>query len=271
MYSFRRKVRRITMVHKALFSVAVGSMLLASPAVTDAAYYSDDFSGAQGTALDGQAPDERPGTETWTAGPEWQLTGSNSVEIGTQESALLPLSPTSGTVTTVTARLQDGIEGTDASTWSAIGFSAESDPGVGAADDFTGATDGVYWMLRRFNDEFLSFEGSGTGGNSASADPAGIDDSTADMRVTLDGPGNSVTWEYKDPADSTWTELASETMDAGLLDSINHVGISSSSNLEATFTSFEVASTIPTPGTLPVAMGMFGLIAMYRGRRNAAS
>lgn len=125
-------------------SVALAALALAiAPAHSATVIYADDFSGASGTNLNGQAPDTRPGTETWTASttsPQWRANGSianNTANRG----AFLPISPTVGNVYTLSLVINSTNNTTD---WLAMGFTQGANT---TADFFGTVTNAGPWLL----------------------------------------------------------------------------------------------------------------------------
>ena len=161
-----------------------GALLVALGAVATArVIYSEDFSGSGAAALNGTAPDVRPGGQTWTAGPLWFADGTK-VTNGSSH-AFLPLSPQAGYLYTLSLDVNPDISGSD--DWFALGFSQDNATVNNAFHD--GTNRAVGWMLNRENDASTSviqmFRGPSTGnGSSYNLNPDKV--GWVNLKVVLD-------------------------------------------------------------------------------------
>jgi len=228
--------------------------------------YSDDFTGSDGTTLNGREPDQIANGETWTANSSFELNGSGSVELPPSSSqgrsAHLPFSFDSNGKWTLTARTTN-LHASDSTAWSAIGWANSN------STQSLGGT-GTYWMLWRGNDDLKTFEGSGTGGAGSGVSSVTGENDTLDLRVTIDQPSDRALFEYKAPSVSSWnTARTIDGLDQTLLDNVTHVslaraktGTDVTDNVE--FSSFEV---VPEPSSLALVSLGTGLVLVRRRRR----
>jgi len=104
--------------------------------------YSDDFSGSSATDLHAEAPDIRPGSETWSASTLWKSDGTvGSAPVGAN--AFLPFTPVAGRIYTLSATVDVTSTSDD---WLALGFTNGSD-----VDQYFHVipNDPAAWMLER--------------------------------------------------------------------------------------------------------------------------
>lgn len=222
--------------------------LSAGSAFSQTTLYSDDFIDGTNGSLNGQAPQVRPGTETWRTGSTTKTTADGGSVTGTAEmSAYLPVTAIESEKTyTLTARVFNNF--TDAN-WIALGWTAQtaaSSPSQGWNRSNTGA----YWMMWRGNNEIRGWQGLGaintigtTGVNAAGVDHA------LDLRVILDTRTgfNTVTFLYKNPDATEWSTYASATLNSTTLNSIKSVGFSTVNGSSAGIQSFQLTVDSGTP------------------------
>lgn len=212
--------------------------------------YFDDFSTGTSGALNGQTL-VTPSTSTWDAS-NWQknTTTDSATNTSTSGSAMVPISFTVGDIVQVTARVVNNTTGTS---WVAMGFSAG-----GIASNGSGGRNWTTWrgddVLRVhsnnatvvFNSD-LSFKQAGEG-------------NILDLRVVYDVDAGSMSWLFKNPSASGWTEYFSTT---SLTSGMTHVGFANTANNVAV-ESFEVV-VIPEPSV--AFLGGFCVLALLRRRR----
>lgn len=183
--------------------------------------FSEDFNGSA-DALEGSAPDIRPGTETWVAATIFNQDGSLNPNPG---SATLAFTPIDGKIYQLDVSLRE-VSGDQ--NWIALGFGAGQSNVISANNRFiNNLLIGKAWMLFRGNTDghqtFLGTANSGTQ-NVAPWTQFTTETGDVDMRIELDTRGGSgtwaATWFAKKPADTVYTEvreqqvLADETIDS---------------------------------------------------------
>lgn len=145
-----------------------------------ATIYSHSFGGSGAAQLHGQAPDIRPGAETWTAHPRWKADGSASTPSGSDPAnAFLPFVPTAGLRYTLAADVNPTAGGGD---WMALGFSTAHTTNNGF---HVSGNSPVGWMLLRNTRgaaQGQSFLGPGGTSGVSYDSPAGV----VNLKVILD-------------------------------------------------------------------------------------
>jgi hypothetical protein len=117
-------------------------MVLSSTSLrAETVIYSDDFSGDSATALNGTAPDIRPGSETWLAGASYKADGS--VVGADNNNVFLPFTPMSGKIYILSLDV-NVTAGGDA--WFAFGFTAGNNTTANFANFPINAAP---WLLER--------------------------------------------------------------------------------------------------------------------------
>lgn len=239
---------KCTLCHLLTALCAVGiSTGFANAATT---IYSDDFSTGTTAALNGQAL-VTPTTTTWTA-TNWQknTTTDSATNSSNSGSAMVPISFAAGDIITATARVVNNAA-SSSSGWVAFGFSSGSIA--------TNGSGGRNWTLWRGNDQVrASLANAGLTGPT-DVTPAG-ESNTLDLRMIYDVDAGSMTWLYKNPSASSWTEFHSTTSLSG---GMTHVGFANNVGSVAV-QSFEVVN-IPEPST--ALFGSLGILALLRRRR----
>jgi len=225
--------RREIMKKRALFTLLMVAAVSSYASSTEVVIFSDDFSGGAATNLNGQAPDVRPGGETWVAvsSPSYFKADGSFVGGGTGGtrggSATLAFTPEDGRVYTLDASVT-GVTGDG--NWIGFGF-AQGQSTAGSTDArFTqGNVIGKAWMLLK--GDATGSENSALMNGTASNEPWATytqENPGGDMlmRIVLDtmgGAGNwSATWYAKRPADPDYAIILATT---NLLDeTISSVG-----------------------------------------------
>lgn len=212
--------------------------------------YSDDFTTGTTGALNGQSL-VTPITTTWTA-TNWQknTTSDSATNTSTSGSAMVPISFTTGDIIQVTARV---VNNTTGSSWVAMGFSSGSIASNGGG--------GRNWTSWR-GDEVLRVHSSNASvvfNSDLSFKQAG-ESNVLDLRIIYDVDGGSMSWLYKNPSESSWTEYFNQTSLSG---GMTHVGFANTANNVAV-QSFEVVN-IPEPSA--ALLGGIGMLALLRRRR----
>ena len=212
--------------------------------------YFDDFTTGTAGALNGQAL-VTPTTSTWDAG-NWQknTTTNRATNTSNSGSAMVPISFSAGDIIQVTARVANFTTG---SSWVAMGFSNGS-----IASNGSGGRNWASWrgddVLRvHSNNATVAFN------SDLSFNQAG-ESNFLDLRAIYDVDAGSISWLYKNPSSSSWTEFFLQTSPQG---GMTHVGFANTANNVAV-DYFEVVN-IPEPST--ALLGGLGLLALLRRRR----
>ncbi len=218
------------------------SFTTSNGAAPGTAIYSDDFTSGTNGALAGQAPQTRPGTETWRAASVFtkNTSGIGTVTSSGSGSANLPM-PTfdPNSVYTLTARVLNSR--TDTS-WVGIGWTTQTTN----TNAWNVAGTGTYWFLWRGNDQFAAFAGAGATNSITGSGTAAGEDNILDMRIVLDMPANTATFLYKHPGASDWSTFAGPTtLNASLISGINSVGFTTL-NGSTGIQSFELTVSEPS-------------------------
>ena len=158
---------------------ALSTLALVSIPAQAAVIYQDDFSGLSTDALNGQAPDIRPGSETWVAGSEWKADGTVTAT-NNDNSAFLAFTPTAGNIYTLSATFTQPSWG-NSNGWAGIGF---TDTNTTTSSFW--ANDAAPWFLWRPSDassadQVVSFLGTGTSGSASEGTQTG----TATLSIVL--------------------------------------------------------------------------------------
>jgi alpha-galactosidase len=213
----------------------------------DTVLFSDDFTLGTNGALAGQAPQIRPGTETWRAASVFTKNTSgtgtvNSSGSGSANLAMPEFDPNS--IYTLTARVSNSRTDTQ---WVGIGWTTQTTN----TNAWNVSGTGTYWMLWRGNNEFAVFAGAGaTAGITGSGTAAG-ESNVLDMRIILDMPANTATFQYKNPSASDWSTFAGPaTLNASLISGINSVGFTTL-NSSTAIQSFELTVADPSSAGNP--------------------
>ena len=242
----------------ALF-LATGSL------ASTATIFSDTFSSGTSGALAGQAPETRPGLETWRANSVFSkntTTGVvNSTGSGSANLAIPAFDLTK--IYTVTARVTNTLASSDAD-WIGIGFTTQTTN----TNAWNVAGTGTYWMLWRGNDNVRAFNGAGAANSvGLTTITAAGENNELDLRVMLDfttGGFGTVSYLYKNPSASTWTTFTTSGISESLRNGINSVGFTTL-DTNTSITSFEY-TVVPEPGA--ALLGGLGLLALLRRRRD---
>jgi hypothetical protein len=240
-------------------------LALSTAPVFSAVIFSDDFTTGTNAALAGQAPQVRPGTETWRAQSVFtkNTAGDGVVNSSGSGSANLAL-PTFdlSKIYMVTARVTNNLASSDAD-WIGVGFTTQTTN----TNAWNVAGTGTYWMLWRGNDNIRAFNGAGASNSpgSTTTNVAG-ESNTLDLRVVLDfttGGAGTVSYLYKNPSASDWTTFTTSSITESLRNGINSVGFTTLDN-NTSIHSFEY-TVIPEPRA--ALLGGVGLLMLLRRRR----
>jgi len=228
-----------------------------------ATIFSDNFTAGTNGALNGQAPQERPGLETWRASSNYtvNIAGDGVVTSSGSGSANLALPAFDlNSIYTVTATVTNNRTDTN---WIGIGFTTQTTN----TNAWNVAGTGTYWMLWRGNDEIRAFDGTGaTSSSGATGVTAAGVSNTLDLRVMLDftAPGFGLaTYMYKNPNATDWTIYTTSNITEARRNGINSVGFTTLNN-NISISSFEYA-LVPEPSS--ALLGGLGLLALLRRRR----
>jgi hypothetical protein len=211
--------------------------------------YSDDFSGSSSTDLNGQAPDTRPGSETWTSHSLWKADGA----VGTANASansFLPFVPTNGKVYTLSLTV-DVTAGGD--NWFAFGFTQYNLTNSNFAQTGVNA---MPWMLERAGGganglQTYAYGGPNTGN---SGGPYTSTDGPKNLKIVLDT--RPTLWKvgfYRgDVLLRTFTNAANPT--------INYVGVGKILTAGGTIDNFSLVDSTP-PIVLPYSDDFSGASA----------
>jgi hypothetical protein len=216
--------------------------------------YSENFSGLSSTLLNGQAPQTRPGTETWTASASIKADGTAVFQAFDEASSFLPFAPIGGQVYTLTATLaQPGPRNADGQ-WGGIGFTAGNTVSTAIWRDPNLASP---WMLYRNNDPVVTFTGTGTTGSESEGNFTG----TQTLTIVLDTTADlwTAAWKVGGTSVRTHTFATNPT--------INYVAFGRAS-AGVDFDSFTL-DVIPEPGSVAM-LGIGGLAMLMRRRLRRA-
>ncbi len=234
----------------------LSGLLAASPAVAEIIIYADDFSGDSSTNLSGQAPDTRPGSETWTASatnPPWKADGSIGTFAGGRN-AFLPFVPVDDKVYTLSLDLN--LTGGGSGDWFAMGFAQYN---VADATFTASSVNGWAYMLHKSpagtSNHVQTFTGPAGTGYEGSYDVTG----TA-LKVVLDTQPDTWTAEW-------FLDGSSLRGPTDISPTINYVGFGRCGTATGSVDNFEL-TVIPEPSTL-VLLGIsaLALLLVLRRRR----
>jgi hypothetical protein len=156
-----------------------------------AVIYSDDFSGS-GAALNGTAPDVRPGLETWQANGPFRDNGTidGTIEGG----ALLPATLKTNKIYTLS---MDVLMPVGVDRWVALGFAQDPLPSLNADDvnaRHSNEPEGIAWMLFRDHannpQDVEIFRGRRTANQIADTNAVFTFGVTHNLKIVLDTSGN---------------------------------------------------------------------------------
>jgi hypothetical protein len=165
------------------------------PATAALVIYQDDFSGQGSVSLNGQAPDVRPGAETWTINNStalplgWRANGdviATGGGVNGQTAIQLPFTPQPGNIYTLKGRISLT---TGTGQWVGLGFSSALTNADGESGLFAFSTiDGFSWALHgdQGANTYQAFGGPETANltvNTFSVNPT-------DIRTVLDTTGS---------------------------------------------------------------------------------
>lgn len=223
------------------FSLSL-SLSISAGCIQAETIFSEDFTGTS-EDLDGSAPDIRPGTETWIAGPVFNQDGSLDPD---PSSATLAFTPVDGNVYQLEVSVRD-LEGNQ--NWIALGYGAGQSAAITAGNRFINdLLIGKAWMLCRGNADgnqaFLGTDISGTQ-NGSSWNELLNETGDIDLRIELDTRWGAGTWAAtffaKKPADLVYRIVREK----GILvdEMINSVGIAvANTGIEGRIESFTLSN-----------------------------
>ena len=226
--------------------------------------YSEIFSGSGSTDLNGQAPQIRPGTETWNASPVFKANGTaalNADPATGENSSFLPFAPIVGQVYTLSASLAQPLANPPPDSqdwWGAIAFTSGSNVNTSVGKDPNFASP---WMLYRASGIVRTFTGTGgTGG-----EDEGTFSGTQTLSITLDT--TAAQWQAEWKVGSSTVRTQSFTTNP----TINYVAFGRA-QAGVDFDSFALV-VVPEPGTLPLAglgVAAAALVVRRRGLGNSS-
>ena len=232
------------------FLTALCALGISAGFANAAVLYFDDFTTGTSGALNGQAL-VTPTTTTWSAS-NWQknTTTGSATNPSASGSAMVPIGFSAGDVVTATARV---VNNTTGSNWVAFGFSNGSIATNGGG--------GRNWTSWRGDDVLRVHSNNATVvfNSDLSFKQAG-ESNTLDLRVVYDFDAGSMSWLYKNPSASSWTQYFTTT---SLTSGMTHVGFANTANNVAV-QSFEV-TVIPEPAA--ALLGGLGMLVLLRRRR----
>ncbi len=225
--------------------------------------YSDNFSGSGSTDLNGQAPNVRPGSETWTAATLWKANGAGGPTTTNSANSFLPFVPTAGNLYRLSATLAQPTTTESATTsWAGLGFTASDDT---ATTLWNGPNNASPWILYRVNGEVVTFFGSATAPGSSASE--GTFSGVQTLAIELDTRpaawtaewfvGGTSVRSYTFPSNPTVTNVG-----FGLTEGLNL-------NVAGDFDEFSLV-IVPEPSSLAtLSAGGGGLVVLWRrwGRR----
>ena len=225
-------------------------VILASALCEGAVVFQDDFSG-NGAALNGTAPDTRPGSEVWDSDSGLFDNGTVSAGSNTTASATLPFTPESGFLYTL--ELDVDVTSGD-NDWVGLGF-------LSTGSDFF-ISSGISWMLARDTESngMQTFLGTGTTGNEGHTQPAG----ELALKIVLDTQDSN--WSVEWFANGSSLRETTFTTNP----SIGRVGFGRNNTAAGSVDNFSLsASAVPEPSSF-LCLGLI-LTATIGWRRFAGS
>lgn len=211
--------------------------------------YQDNFDGSSADALNGTAPDERPGSETWTAAAFFKDNGSYSVSGGSSANAtaILPVSIEAGKTYTISVDV-DMASWDSTGNWTGLAF-WNNTGGTGNAPTVTGNSPAALGLnaaggLKAYHTG-ANLVGQGTGYGQSQT-----------LRIKLITYADATPWEAEYYAGDTqlWShEFSSNPTVTRVVIGTGGTG----TELSGTFDNFSL-TVIPEPATF----GLFGLVLM---------
>ena len=190
--------REFIMIKRVSFLVAVlligfcWSTMFCGTAQSATVYF-DDFSGSIDDNLHGQAPDTRPGSETWSAYESWKADGTTVNSGNANANAWVPFTPANDKVYTLSADVNPPTTTKD--TWQAIGFSQMVSPPL---DGHFITVSSVAWMLNTEDDNSATAVQAFLGPNTANVGPSQntVPAGPVELKVVLDTRPTAWTAEW---------------------------------------------------------------------------
>lgn len=231
--------------------LAAASLCLASSAHASVIYF-DDFTTGSTAALNGQFL-LTPDTTAWTATNVNKSTVTGTANSAGGDGRAFVAAPTfnPGDLIQLTARVGNTSTG---SGWVALGYSTA---GNGIASNGAAGRNWITWR----GDNVLRVHGTNAGvvfGSDLSFTQAG-EGNLLDLRILYDVDANTMTYFFKNPSDTSWTEFYSATPVGG----IGSVGFAH--NVNNTSVHFFEVINVPEPSTaMLVVLGFLGLLRRRR-------
>jgi autotransporter-associated beta strand protein len=185
--------------------------------------YSDTFSGAPASAMNGAVPDTRPGAETWSAN---SIVTHDGVFTASAGSALLPFDPVANKIYT----LSMNVNYVGATAWVALGFTTATSVGATAgasstATRFSNANvPGYAWFNHNDAGAAGVYEGARTANPIAYVNPGFVANRTLTIVLNTAGDGNTFTADFL--VDGSSITSGPQLIDAVTVAGINAVGFS---------------------------------------------
>ena len=217
-----------------------------------AVVYFDDFTTGTDGGLGGQSL-ITPSSAEWSTNGWSKNTTAGTISNNNNSASVPAESFDAGDIYQLTVRVTNTSTGNG---WIAMGF-ASTETGV-----YSSAGAGRHWMLWRGNNQLRALISGASFTGPDDVSPAGVDN-TLDLRMIFDVDENTISYLYKNPDASDWTELTSIPPSSGNVSHMDFVGVSSNT-AGTSVLSFELVN-IPEPTT--ALLGGLGFLMLLRRRR----